>query len=1383
MMKLLLSFLVLFVTSFAFSTHIIGGEVTYEHLGGASYKITVNLYRDCGPTSVDFNTTQVVRIDQGNGTFYMDVTLPMLSRDTLNPPLDTCAIDPGICVEEAIYSKIINLPPGANGYHVYCQICCRNGSILNIQNPLNMLETFYTYVPDNNIYLTNSSPVITNFPPVFVCNQQNLNLDFSATDADGDSLVYSFYTPHNGASVFYYDGISYVPGTPPNNWQSTSVTWLAGYSATSPLDNTGGPGLFINPNTGLMTGSPVAVGQYVVGVQIDEYRNGVLIGRITRDFQFNVVNCPPPQQAGIGPMNGCAGTSIQMNNTSGAGANGFIWDFGDGSPTSTAFEPIHTYPGLGTYNVTLTAQAGTACADTAYYTLIVSGMTPANTFPDTVCVGETFSLSDQTTTLTGSVNGWNWDFGDGNTSNLQNPTHAYNSSGNYNIQMIVFSDQGCVDTLTKPIYVKVPPQAGIVPLNGCNGLDVNFTSNSDPSASGFWWSFGTGFPGDTANTQNSSFTYTSYGTYNVSLVAQHGTGCADTATISVTLTEFIPDFDMPDTMCTNTLVSFTDLTTVSNGSVNTWNWDFGNGGNSTSQNPQYGYSASGDYNVQLVVGSDLGCLDSITKPIHIKDAPVANIGSVDACSGLNITFSNLSDPSASDFHWEFGTGNPADTSNLFEPTFTYASFGTYTVTLYAQYGTGCQSSDTYVLNISELTADFTMVDTACANSMVTFTDNSVAAATLTQWEWDFGDGTTSVNQNDFNTYTSGGDYNVQLVVHTSVGCTDTIVKPLHIQGEVTVNSGLDTAVCVASPSLQLNGFITNANGGVWSTSGDGVFTLSNTQLNATYNPGIGDINNGSVELYLLSTGNGYCSAVEDTIVITYLADPVVDAGIDIQVCADSAYQEVFGVAQNVVGVVWTTGGTGTFADPTSDTTTYTPTALDVAADSVILYLTTVNNSGCPNATDSVTIHFNAAPTVNVTAVDTSCAGYDIVLNSNSSTNDGWWENLTGDGTFNPDTAATTIFVSGQVDVTNGYVDIAFHSLNNGGCKVVNDTTRIIIIPSPIVDFTTTEVCQGNQNNFTDLTTSIDAITAWNWTFETGQTSNIQNPDFTFTQAGIHNVELVVTSQNGCMDTLIKPIKVHYLPNVNFSIPEPCLYGATFIDSTTVQDTTIASWSWNFGDGVTSTEQNPVHQYTTAGNYPITLTVVSNFGCTNFLTINQDIYPAPNADFTYSPDYAEVDESISFTDLSTSSNSTIAYWYWDFDFNGNTSIIQNPTQAYEDAGAFNVELIVIDAAGCSDTIVKVVNVLYGPDVPTAFSPNGDGVNDYIMVLGGVFEEIEFTIYNNWGEIIFQTTDINSQGWDGKIKDKDQPIGVYVYKANVKTADGKEYEISGDFSLIR
>ncbi len=1386
MKKLLLSLIVFLVSFLSHATHIVGGEITYEHLGGASYKLTVNLYRDCDPASVDFPANAIIRADQGNGTFFGDFSLPMLSRDTLNPPLDTCAIDPGICVEEAIYSKIVNLPPGADGYHLYSQYCCRNGSILNIQNPLNVFETFYAYVPDNNIYLTNSSPVISNFPPVFVCNQQDLSLDFGATDSDGDSLVYSFYSPHNGdnGSATYYSGISYSGTVPLGNWQSTDVVWNPGYSATSPLDNMGGPGLNINSQTGFMTGSPVATGQYVVGVQVDEYRNGVLIGRITRDFQFNVVNCPPPQEAGIGPMNGCAGTSIQMNNASGAGANGFVWDFGDGSPTSTAFEPTHTYPGLGTYPVVLTAQAGTACADTAYYTLIVSGMTPANSFPDTVCVGESFTATDATTTLTGNVNGWEWDFGDGNTDNVQNPTHAYTAAGDYNIQMIVHSDQGCTDTLTKPIHVRTPPQAGITPLPGCNGLTVNLTSNSDPNASGFWWSFGTGFPADTADTQDATFTYGSFSTYNVMFVTQHNTACADTATYSLMLTEFVPDFDMVDTMCVNTLINFTDQTTVSNGNVNSWSWDFGDAGNSTSQNPQHGYSTPGDYNVQLTVGSDLGCTGSITKPIHIKNAPVIQIGSVDACSGLDITFSNLSDPSANNFHWEFGTGNPADTSNLFEPTFTYPSFGTYTVTLYGQYGTGCQSSDTYVLNISELTADFTMQDSVCANTSVIFTDNSVAAATLTNWEWDFGDSGTSLNQNESHVYTSGGDYNVQLVVTTSVGCTDTIIKPLYVQGEVTVNSGADTAVCVASPSLQLNGQINNAFGGVWSSSGSGAFTLSNTQLNATYNPSLADINNGQVELYLESTGNGHCSATRDTIVVTYLADPTVDAGLDIQVCEDSLFQEIFGYAENVVGTIWTTNGTGTFGDDASDTTFYTPSGADVAADSVMLYLTTQNNSGCPNASDSLTIYFNPAPTVNVTGTDTTCAGYDVVLNSNSTTNNGWWEILNGgDGTFSPDTAATTVFVNGPNDLLNGSVDIVFHSLDNGGCKVVNDTTHIELIPSPVVDFSTTEVCQNDQNVFTDLSTSVEPITGWEWTFETGQTSNVQNPNYTFSQAGTFDVMLVVTSLNGCMDTMVKPVDVHYLPNVSFLIPEPCLYGATFVDSSTVQDTTIASWSWNFGDGATSSEQNPLHQYSTAGNYAITLTVVSNFGCSNFLTQNQEIFPAPVADFSNDPEYAEVYEDITFTDLSTSSNSTVVNWHWDFDFNGDTSIVQNPVYAYDDAGGFDVQLIVIDNEGCRDTIVKVVNVLYGPDVPTAFSPNGDGNNDYAMVLGGVFETITFTIYNNWGEIIYQTTDINALGWDGTYKGKEQPMGVYVYKAQVKTADGQEYEISGDITLIR
>jgi gliding motility-associated-like protein len=1390
MKKTLLSLLLLLFTFSSNATHIVGGEIQYEHLGGASYRLTVNLYRDCDPASVQFPNTAIIRVDRGDGTFFNDFSLPLLSRDTLSPPLDTCAIDPGICVEEAIYSSIVNLPPGTNGYHLYSQYCCRNWSILNITTPGNIFETFYAYVPDNNIYLTNSSPVISNFPPVFVCNNQDLSLDFGATDLDGDSLVYSFYAPHNGdnGSFTFYSGISYGAGTPPNNWQSTPVNYVAGYSVNSPLDPFGGPGLSINPSTGFITGSPVATGQYVVGVQVDEYRDGVLIGRITRDFQFNVINCPPPQQAAIGPTDGCSGTAITFVNNSGAGANGFYWDFDTGSPntvpsdTSTLFQPSHTYPSLGIYNVMLIAQKGTACADTAYYTLNVSGITPNFNVVDTICVGEVFSMTDMTTVLSGSVNQWDWDFGDGNTSNVQNPNHSYGSSGDYPIELIVYSDVGCVDSITKIIHARLPPQAGIVAMPGCNGLSVNFTSSSDASASGFWWSFGTGFPADTANTQNSSFIYSSYGNYNVVLVTQKGTACADTAFYTISLTEIIPDFAEPDTVCVNSVVNFIDQSTVSSGTLTNWNWDFGDGGSSTAQNPSHGYSAAGNYPVQLIVTSDLGCVDSITKIQVVEVAPVAQIGPVDACSGLTVTFDNFSAPNATDFWWGFGTGNPADSSVAFQPTFTFPSYGTYNVTLIAQKATGCQTSDTYVLNLSELVADFTMVDTACVNSVVNFTDQTVSAAAITGWQWDFGDGSAiSLNQNESHAYPIGGTYNVELVVASSVGCSDTIIKQLFIQGAVIVDAGLDTALCVASPSLTLNGQVTNANGGIWS-GGAGVYNLNTSQLNATYNPSLAEILAGQTELILTSTGNGYCAGNEDTLIITYLADPTVDAGLDIDVCADSAYMDIEAFAENAFSTTWSTSGSGTFGNVNMDTTTYVPTAGDIGLGFVTLYINTQNNSGCPNAVDSLFIFFNPSPTVSITSTDTTCAGYDVLLQSNSSTGNGWWETL-GDGDFTPsDTGVAAYYTNGEADLAIGSVDIVFHSLDNGGCKTVFDTTTIIIIPSPIVSFTSDTPCLGSASVFTDGSTSVEPITNWDWVFEPGQTSTDQNPTYVYGTPGFHSVELIVTSLNGCIDTLIQNVFLYDTPVANFVSPEPCMYGAVFIDSSTVSDTTIVSWTWNFDDGATSNAQNPNHPFDSEGVYDVTLTVVSFFGCTNSVTITTEIFPKPIASFTASPNPGEVSEDIVFTDQSTSANSIISAWEWDF-ADGDTSIVQNPINTYDNAGAFEVQLIVFDAEGCRDTVLNLINIMYGPDVPTAFSPNGDGENDFAMVLGEVFESIDFKIYNNWGEIIFQTNIVGSLGWDGTWKDEPQPMGVYVYTAIVTTADGAVVEISGDISLIR
>jgi gliding motility-associated-like protein len=1386
MKRLLLLFTIL-LSGYSFATHVVGGEIIYQHVGGSSYILTVKLYRDCDPSSVQFPLTTTVQVDEGDGTAYTSFTLPMLGRDTLNPELDTCAFDPGICVEEAIYSSVVSLPPGSGGYHMYYQLCCRNGSILNIFDPLNARETFYAYVPDNNIYLTNSSPVISNFPPVYVCNLNDLSLDFGATDADGDSLVYSFYTPYDGVNG---TGITYGPGLPPNNFQAQPVTWLGGFGPSDPLDVGVGPGLSIDPQTGFITGSPVATGQYVVGIMVDEYRDDSLIGRITRDFQFNVVNCPPPQDAAIGPIDACNGVAITFDNQSGAGANGFWWDFGTVNPadTSIVFEPTFTYPSIGTYTVTLMAQKGTLCADTVTYVMTISGLNGDFTPPDTLCIGESGTWTDiSVPAANGVVDSWQWDFGDGNTSTVQNPTHAFATSGDFMVQLIVGTDVGCSDTITKMMHVKIPPQAGIVPLPGCNGLTVDFTSSSDPLATGLWWEFGTGFPADTSDLTDPTFTYSSYGSYTVNLVAQKGTSCADTASYTIIISDITADFAAVDTTCTNVLVPYSDLSfTTGGGVVDSWQWDFDGAGSSTSQNPSIGYTVAGDYDVQLIVESDLGCIDSITIDITVEDAPQAIIGPTDFCSGLTVDFSNASPAGASGFHWDFGTANPADTSILDNPTFTFPSFGSYTIVLTAQKGTDCETVTTLDIQVSEITADFVSVDTICEGDNISFTDASITqvGTTITDWDWNFGDLNISTQQNPTHQYNgTTGTVPVELIVTSNIGCKDTIVQNVEVIPLPIVDAGMDTAVCVSNPSLLLNGSVSGTGGGFWTGLG-GVFTPSNTIMNPTYFASLGELNNGSTQLVLTSNATLYCAAVTDTLTIQYLDTPTIDAGLDIEVCDDTTYIQLGATVQFTTNTVWTTNGAGSFDDDGLLDATYTFSPGEIiAGDSIAFGIETFNFSGCPDDMDTVWLFFNSPPTIGTVFDDTVCAGFPIVLNSNSTTGNGLWT-TSGDGIFNPDSSDATLYDHGALDETTGSVTIYFESLDNGGCAALYDTLDIVIVPSPTPDYSFVEDCFGSPTVFTNNSTSIDPIVGYEWIFEPGETSTDTDPTHTFTTPGIHPVELIVTSANGCTDTLTTDVNAHHIPVADFGIPAPCLEPASFFfDSSSVVNDSIVSWNWDFGDASTaSTDQNPAHIYAGSGTYDVTLSVTSGFGCSNSTTVAITIFEGPTAAFTVSPPSGNVGDDIYFTDNSVPNPEAIVSWLYDF---GDSSTLASPdaVHVFDPEGEYEVTLIVIDEAGCTDSITVVVPVYHGPLVPSAFTPNGDGNNDFLNILGGNFESVDFKVYNNWGEQIYETLDPNDAGWDGTYKNIDQPMGVYVYVATVVTFDGEEHVLKGDVSLIR
>ncbi|MGQ0828193.1 MAG: beta strand repeat-containing protein, partial [Bacteroidota bacterium] len=360
---LFLTVVLFLIPSYSYSTHIVGGELNYRCLGGNQYQIKLRVYRDCYTGVPPFDNPAAVGIFDVNNVLITTVYLNFPGSTVLPPTVaqaNVCVKTPtNICVEVAEYVGTVTLPPRVGGYQLAYQRCCRNPTVDNIINPGNQGATYYARIPDQAV-ACNSNPVFTNWPPIFVCANNQILFDHSATDAEGDVIVYSLCSPFDGGTA------NNAQPNPPSAPPYSPIIWKAPYSATNPL---GGNTLTIDPNTGLMTGTPTTLGQFVVGVCADEYRNGVLISTTKRDFQFNVINCQPDiVAASTYAVTNCTNYTVTFTNNS-TGTNNFFWNFGDTgtlSDTSRVKDPTYIYPGVGTYTVTLIAFSGInpSCNDT-----------------------------------------------------------------------------------------------------------------------------------------------------------------------------------------------------------------------------------------------------------------------------------------------------------------------------------------------------------------------------------------------------------------------------------------------------------------------------------------------------------------------------------------------------------------------------------------------------------------------------------------------------------------------------------------------------------------------------------------------------------------------------------------------------------------------------------------------------------------------------------------------------------------------------------------------------------------------------------------------------------------------------------------------------------
>lgn len=433
-------------------THIVGGEFNYRHLGNNVYRIWLTVYRDCYNGIPPFDYPASVGIyDAVSNVLVKEMLLNYTGSDTLPATINSpCFIPPtNICYERTTYTDTVTLPPLSQGYVLSYQRCCRNYTILNIYNPDVTGATYTASIPGTTTFSHNSNPRYKNWPPPFICAGIPFVFDHSATDHEGDSIVYELCTPFDGA-----DTLNPMP-QPPNPPPYPDVNWKNPYSAGNMLN--GNPTLSINAQTGELSCVPTTIGQFVIGVCAKEFRNGIFLSITKRDFQLNVVPCPSYVVAAIqNPLINCNNFEVNFQNFS-LNAGSYLWDFGlpGNNDTSTATNPLFTYPDTGVYTVTLIAYSSfnIACADTTVGTVtILPNFQTYSSYTRDTCTN-IFSFTDSSGTLSGTIAQHNWNFGDGNTSTLASPQHPYNVAGNYVVTLITTSTRGCTDTISFPVMV------------------------------------------------------------------------------------------------------------------------------------------------------------------------------------------------------------------------------------------------------------------------------------------------------------------------------------------------------------------------------------------------------------------------------------------------------------------------------------------------------------------------------------------------------------------------------------------------------------------------------------------------------------------------------------------------------------------------------------------------------------------------------------------------------------------------------------------------------------------------------------------------------------------------------------------------------------------
>lgn len=1042
-------------------------------------------------------------------------------------------------------------------------------------------------------------------------------------------------------------------------------------------------------------------------------------GTVTASQTVTIVT-PPTAGFSANNTTGCAPFTVQFNNQSSANSATYAWTFPGGTPsTSTAASPSVTYSTPGTYTVTLTVSNAAGSNTSTQTNYITVNTTPTAGFTNSVN-GTNAAFTNTSTNATS----YSWAFGDGGNSTAANPTHTYATDGVYTVVLSATNTCGTV-TSTQTVTIVTPPTAGFSGTNtsGCAPLTVQFNNQSSANAATYSWTFPGGSPA-TSTSQNPSVTYSTAGTYNVTLIVTNSAG-SDTTT----LTNYINAQGPPTTGFTSTTNVF--VANFTNTTVNgtSYSWNFGDGGTSTLTNPSHTYAGDGTYTVVLTATGPCGT-STATHQVVISSLPVAGFTAqtTSGCAPFTVQFQDQSSSNTTSWNWSFPGGSPSS-STAQNPSVTYSTPGNYTVTLTVNnaLGTNTSTQTNFITVIPSATAGFSSTTTGLTAN---FTNSSSNA---TSYSWDFGDGQTSTSANPSHTYATDGVYTVVLTATNACGAvTTTHTVAVYTQPSAAFNANL-TSGC-APLSVQFNNQ-SSANAETFAWSFPGGTPSSSTAENPTVT-----YNTAGVYTVTLTVSNpaGQNTATQ-TSYITVNGAPA--AGFTGTVAGTTV--SFNNSTTNATSYTWDfgDGGSSNEANPSHNYTT----------DGVYEVTLTATNA-CGSTTVNGQFTIVTPPTASFSAAQTSGCGPLVVSFHNQSsanaTSYAW--------TFAGGTPATSTEENPTVTYnTAGTYSVTLTVTNAAGNDTYTLINYVTVSDVPTAAFTTT--VNSSDVSFTNTTQN---ATSYAWDFGDGNQSNEASPHHTYTADGVYTVTLTAT--NECGDAVVThTVVVATAAPQAFFTAEPTTGCAplevTFNNQSSANAETF-QWSFPGGTPSTSTQENPTVVYNTPGTYNVTLVATNSLGSDTYTeTAFVVVEMVPTATFTSSVNF----NVVTFTNTSTNATS----YLWNFG-DGTTSTEANPVHTYQNGGEYVVTLTATNGCGFKVLTMTIVAGSNGiGEIPglSRFDvfPNPNSGNFTLVMEGAPQTDLELNFTNVLGQsLLSEKADFRTGRLTKDFSFSNLSAGVYI-----------------------